>query len=258
MVISTVKIIYVVLFTAFVSSLEILFAPFHRTGKLFHALARFHATGTLKGCGVRVSAEGLDRVDFSRSHIYVANHASYFDIPAVLAGIPDQIRIVYKKELERIPIFGWGLKFGKTYVPIERTGSHDSMQSLDRAADRIRTGASVLLFAEGTRTRDGNLQPFKRGPFYLAVRSGVPVVPVAIKGSYAILPRHSWRVRPGRITLVLGDPIDPPNANGKESELALRDRVRSAIEQNLRTTGTSPSAVDMGKHKESRAMEGET
>lgn len=256
MLTSTVKIIYAILFTALVSSLELLFVPFHRTGRLFHALARFHAAGILKGCGVRVAVEGLDRLDLSRSHIYVSNHASYFDIPAVLAGIPDQIRIVYKKELEKIPVFGWGLKFGKTYIPIERAGSHDAMASLDRAAERMRSGASVLLFAEGTRTPDGNLQQFKRGPFYLAVRAGVPVVPVAINGSYAILPRHTWRVRPGRITLVLGDPIDPPTANGKESELILRDQVRSAIQRNLRSV-QSPSYSSALKSSDAGEAAGE-
>jgi 1-acyl-sn-glycerol-3-phosphate acyltransferase len=107
------------------------------------------------------------------------------------------------------------------------------MQSLDRAAERIRAGSSVLLFAEGTRSPDGNLQQFKRGPFNLAAKAGVPVVPVAINGSYRVLPRHSYRIRSGTITIVLGDPILPLKANGRNAELELRDRAYAVIERNL-------------------------
>jgi 1-acyl-sn-glycerol-3-phosphate acyltransferase len=174
--------------------------------------------------------EGLDRVDMSHSHIYVSNHASQFDIPAVIAGIPDQIRIVYKKELEKVPFFGWGLKYPKAYIGVDRGGGQEALQSLDAAAETIRNGASVLLFAEGTRSPDGRLQPFKRGAFNLAVKAGVPVVPLTINGSFSILSKNSLRLRPGTITLVLDEPIAPPARNGKETEMELRDRVHAAIE----------------------------
>ncbi|MBA4312178.1 MAG: 1-acyl-sn-glycerol-3-phosphate acyltransferase [Chlorobiaceae bacterium] len=234
MILSLLKILFAILNTAFVAILELIITPFHRTGKLFHTLARFWAYGILKVCGVKVKVEGIENVDFSRSYIYVSNHASQFDIPAVVAGIPDQIRIVYKKELEKIPIFGWGLKYGKTYIGIDRGRGQDAIQSLEDAANKIRNGASVLLFGEGTRSADGKLQQFKRGPFNLALRAGVPIVPVAINGSYKVLPKHSFRIRPGTITLVLSSPIKPPENEGKEAELALRDEVRAAIERNLK------------------------
>jgi 1-acyl-sn-glycerol-3-phosphate acyltransferase len=234
MILSFLKILFAIFNTAFIATLELIITPFHRTGKLFHTLARFWAYGTLKVCGVKVIVEGRENVDFSRSYIYVSNHASQFDIPAVVAAIPDQIRIVYKKELEKIPIFGWGLKYGKTYIGIDRGRGQDAIQSLEKAASRIRNGASVLLFGEGTRSPDGKLQQFKRGPFNLAMRAGVPIVPVAINGSYKILPKHSFRIRPGTITLVLSSPIKPPENEGKEAELKLRDEVRAAIERNLK------------------------
>lgn len=234
MILSILKILFAIFYSLLMGSLELVFIPFHRTGKLFHAIATAHARGVLAVSGVRVKVEGVDRVTFDRSYIYVANHASFFDIPAVIAGIPDQIRIVYKKELERIPLFGWGLKYGKTYISIDRRKGQDAAQSLEEAVSKIRNGASIILFAEGTRTSDGTLQPFKRGPFHLAVRAGVPIVPVTIKGSYRILPRHSWRVRPGIITLVLDKPIEPPKANGKLTELGLRDTVHMIIENNLK------------------------
>ena len=231
MILSVLKLVFALLFSLFVGALELVVIPFDRTGNVFHAVARFHARVVLAVCSIRVNVEGLDRVNFSRSYIYVASHASFFDIPAVIYGIPGQIRIVYKKELEIIPIWGWALKLGKTYIGIDRKKGVDAIQSLEEAANKIRQGTSVLLFAEGTRTSDGKLQPFKRGPFNLAVRAGIPVVPLSINGSYRILPRNSWRIKPGTITLVLGTPIEPPAANGKESELKLRDEVYAVIRQ---------------------------
>lgn len=205
--------------------------PVDREGKLFHAIARAYSRMTLKFCGIKLRVACLDGVDFSRSYIYVSNHASQFDIPAVIAGIPDQIRIVYKRELEKIPFFGWGLKFPKVYIGIDRGGGQDALHSLDAAAEKIRTGASVLLFGEGTRSPDGKLQAFKRGAFYLAVKAGVPVVPLTINGSFAILPKKSLRLRPGTITLVLDKPIEPPAQDGKETEMKLMEQVASAIQQ---------------------------
>ena len=234
MIVSVVKLVAIILWTACISAIEILITPFHRTGKLFHALARIHARGMLAVAGVKLRVEGLENVDFSRSYIYVANHASLFDIPAVLAGVPDQIRIVYKKELERIPLFGWGLKYGKTYISVDRASGSDAVRTLEDAAAKIRHGASVILFAEGTRSPDGRLQQFKRGAFNLAVKAGIPVVPLTINGSWNILKKKSFTIRPGIITLVLSKPIEPPAADGKESEFRLCDDVRLAIERNYK------------------------
>ena len=227
------RLVILVLFTVFVSTLEILAVPFHRTGRIFHQLARFHARGVLALSGVKLTTSGTGGLDLSRNYVFVSNHASYFDIPAVLAGIPQDIRLVYKKELHRVPFFGWGLKLGKTYIAIDRGQSSDAMQTIEATARRIREGSSVLLFAEGTRSADGKLQPFKRGPFNLAVKAGIPVVPVTIIGSNRVLPRDAWKVAPGPISLVVDAPIPPPGVNGKEAELRLRDSVRDVILRNL-------------------------
>jgi 1-acyl-sn-glycerol-3-phosphate acyltransferase len=216
----------------FFAALELIVIAIRKNDRVFHALARGWAHSTLWMCGVKVKVHGLELVDPTRHYVYVSNHASMFDIPAILASIPDQIRILYKKELNWVPVFGWGLKYGKTYIGIDRGRGQEAVQSLEAAAAKIRDGASVILFGEGTRTPDGRIQPFKRGPFSLAARANVPVVPVTINGSYDILPRGSWRIRPGRITLVLSPPI-PPQAAGKEGELALRDLTSAAIANNL-------------------------
>ncbi|HEV8539246.1 MAG TPA: lysophospholipid acyltransferase family protein [Bacteroidota bacterium] len=230
---SVFKLVFALVFTTIISALIVICALFDHTGTSFHRLTKVFAHTLLRVCGVKITVAGVDKIPFDRSYVYVSNHASYFDIPAVIAAIPDRLHIVYKKELERIPIFGWGLKYGRTYIGIDRGRGLDAAQSLEDAATRIRNGASVLMFAEGTRSQNGMLQPFKRGPFNLAMKAGAPVVPVAIHGSYGVLPRNSWRIRTGTISLTLGEPITPMQANGRESEIALRDEAHSVIQRNL-------------------------
>ncbi len=213
------------------AAIEILMLPIdYRRGRVFHALARFWARAILVLCGVRVRVRGLEMIDLSQSYVFVSNHASMLDIPCILAGIPHQIRIVYKKELEVIPVFGWGLKWG-SYISIERGHSAKAMKSLEEAAQKIRNGASVLLYAEGTRTQDGALQPFKRGAFNLALRAGVPVIPLTVNGSYHLLRKRSIVIQPGTVDLILGAPIPVQGEMGKEAELRLMDQVRAAIEK---------------------------
>lgn len=195
---------------------------------MFHAIARWWARTVLRLCGVRVRVRGLENVDFSRNYVYVSNHASMFDIPVIVSSVPDQIRIIYKKELEVIPFFGWGLKFG-SYIGIDRGRGSKALRSLDSAVEKIRRGASVLMYAEGTRTLNGKLQQFKRGAFNLALRAGTPVVPLTVNGSFTILPKHSMNVRPGNVELVLGIPVPVPRGDGKEAELELMQDVHAAI-----------------------------
>jgi 1-acyl-sn-glycerol-3-phosphate acyltransferase len=199
-----------------------------RRGRVFHASSRLWARLVLFVCGVKVQVKGLQHVQQSQNYIYVSNHASMFDIPCIVAGIPDQIRIVYKKELEVIPVFGWGLKWG-SYISIDRSRRSSAMRSLDQAAKKIRDGASVLLYAEGTRTLDGKLQPFKRGAFKLAVKAGVPVVPLTINGTFHMLRKRSIVIRPGTAELILERPIPVNSKDGRTSEMQLMEQVHEAI-----------------------------
>jgi 1-acyl-sn-glycerol-3-phosphate acyltransferase len=212
------------------------------SGRTYHWSARSWARFILWIFRIRITVKGEDRLDRSRHYIYVSNHASGFDIPAVLAGLNDQIRIVLKKELTRIPIWGWALKYGY-YIPIDRSNAKNALQSLEQAARRMREGASVLLFAEGTRTRDGNLQPFKRGAFSLAVKSEVPVVPLTINNSYGIQPKGEFRVRGGSVDLVLDDPIPTAGASGLSDDRRLMERVHKVIERNyMRPRSVQPDS----------------
>ena len=214
------------------SLLALISIPLDGTGRLYHWSAWAWSKTILWLFRITVRVDGLEHIKNRKTVIYVANHASWFDIPAMVVGVPDQIRIVFKKELTWVPIWGWALKYGP-YVAIDRGKPKDALKSLDKAAEQIHRGASVLLFAEGTRTRDGKLQPFKRGAFALAVRSGVPVVPVTINNSYRILPKGSLNVRPAEIQLVLDRPIEMTGKPGKDSEKELMEVVHEAITQHF-------------------------
>jgi 1-acyl-sn-glycerol-3-phosphate acyltransferase len=201
---------------------------FDRSGKHYHWVSRTWSRLVLPVVGVRIRVRGMEHLEPGQSYIYVTNHASMVDIPVVSAGVPDELRIVYKRELEKIPLFGWGLRMSN-YIGIDRGSSPESRRSLDEAVEKIRKGASVLMFAEGTRTSNGKLQPFKRGAFHLAIRSGVPVVPLTINGSFGIVPKHSFRIRSGVVELVFSEPISTSGSEGKDAELKLMEQVRTAI-----------------------------
>jgi len=232
MIVTIVKGIIVLLLAIPFSLLALFSIPLERSGRLYHWSAYAWSKIILWIFKVKVMVRGLEHIQGKEHVIYVANHASWFDIPAMITGIPDQIRIVFKRELTVVPIWGWALKWGP-YIEIDRTNAKDALKSLDKAAAQIRKGASVLLFAEGTRTKDGKLQPFKRGAFALAARSGVPVVPVAINNSFRILPKGSLRIRPADIELVLDQPIETVGMGGKDAERTLMDKVHQAIEKNF-------------------------
>lgn len=230
MIITILKIILVFPITLLFSLIALFSIPFQKSGRLYHWSARTWSKWILKMFGIEVFVEGLEHLDASKHYIYISNHASMFDIPAVLAGIPDQIRIVLKKELTYVPIWGWALKYGH-YISIDRRNPKDALVSLERAADTMRKGASVLLFAEGTRTRDGKLQPFKRGAFALATKSGVPIVPVTINGTFRILPKGSLNIRPTDIHVVLDKPIETGDIGSKAAEKELMEKVHKILER---------------------------
>jgi 1-acyl-sn-glycerol-3-phosphate acyltransferase len=225
---SLLKSVALVVVTVLVAALAILLLPFNRRGRAFHWCARTWAQLVLRITPVRVRTKGLEHLRARETYIYAANHASYYDIPALISVFPDQIRIVFKKELTRLPVFGWAMKLG-SYISIDRGDSREALESLEKAAQEIREGSSVLLFPEGTRTRNGKMQPFKRGAFALAVRSRVPIVPVTVNGSFSILPKKGLKINPGNIEVVLHPPIATNGCSGKEGEMQLLEHVRSVI-----------------------------
>lgn len=170
-------------------------------------IARRWSRILLRAAGVTVEVEGAERFDKDAAHIMVANHSSWFDVFALAGYLPAHFRFVAKQELSKIPIFGraW-LECG--HISIDRSDRQAAVESLDLAGERIRKeNLDIVLFAEGTRSPDGKLQRFKKGAFVLALKAGVPVVPVAIMGTRDVMPKGRWRVRAGKVQIRIGDPI---------------------------------------------------
>lgn len=230
MISTLLKIVFLFFVTFILSCIALISIPLDKSGRVFRWCAVVWSKIILKTFGIRLHIKGLENIDRTKHYVFVSNHASMFDIPAVLAGIPNEVNLVFKKELSRVPIWGWALRYGH-FIMIDRSNPRDAIESLDRAAQSIRNGKSVLLFAEGTRTRDGKLQPFKRGAFTLAVKSKVPVVPVTINNTFSILPKGSLNIRPRDIEVILEHPIPTDELNGKEGEQVLMEHVHRAIEQ---------------------------
>jgi 1-acyl-sn-glycerol-3-phosphate acyltransferase len=192
---------------------------------------------TVAGC--RLSSAGRDNVPDNGPCILLCNHASVVDIWAMLLLSPPRTRFVAKDELFRMPFLGWALRVSG-FVPIDRSNRERAVASLKQAAATVEAGQSILMFPEGTRSRDGRLLPFKRGAFHLALEAGVPVVPVTILGSFDRIPRTRFRARPGPVEVVFDRPIDvtpyrPADVRG------LSDRVREVLARRL---GEVPAAGD--------------
>jgi 1-acyl-sn-glycerol-3-phosphate acyltransferase len=157
--------------------------------------------------------------------VFASNHESALDIWVLFAALPRGFRFIAKQELFRLPIFGWYLSMGG-HIPVDRTNRASAVASLRRAGMTVRAGTSLVVFPEGTRSRDGRIQPFKKGPFVVAKEAGVPVIPVAISGSGAITPSKVVAVYPGTIRIAAGDPVDPSRFADKDALLAeVRGRI---------------------------------
>jgi 1-acyl-sn-glycerol-3-phosphate acyltransferase len=181
----------------------------------------------LAASGARVRYHHPERLHAQPTCIFIANHQSMVDIWAMLRVLPAPTRFVAKRELFRIPVFGWALA-ASGCIPIDRADRAEAIRSLRRAADRIRAGRPVVLYPEGTRSRDGRLQPFKKGAFHLALAAGVPVVPVAITGAFRVLPPGSLRVTPGPVDVWVEPPIDVARWQPRD-HAGLRSAVQSVI-----------------------------
>lgn len=211
-------------------------------------LGRLWSDLLLRVCGIEVRRIGLDRGTSRMPCVFVSNHASVVDIWALLISVPDATRFVAKDALFRVPIFGWALA-ASGFIPIDRTNRARAMDSLERAAARIREGRPILVFAEGTRSPDGRLLPFKKGAFHLAIAAGVPIVPVTVRGSAARIPARALRVFPGPpVDVVFDEPVETAGlGRGDVDDLVARVRgtiaARLAEGPEARATGDGRQAA---------------
>jgi 1-acyl-sn-glycerol-3-phosphate acyltransferase len=195
-------------------------------------LARAWSHWVTSFAGVKIVVENRANLVPNQPYVFMANHASSLDIWAVFVAIPRRIRLIAKKQLARIPLFGWVMWAGR-FIFIDRQNGVAARRSIEVAGQRIHDGVSVLIFPEGTRTRDGTLGPFKKGGFHLAIKAGVPIVPVALRGTRELMPAGSLLLRSGTMTVIIGEPIATQGLSDDE-RVTLSDRVRSAVESMLR------------------------
>jgi 1-acyl-sn-glycerol-3-phosphate acyltransferase len=205
-----------------------LLAALGKGGKAVHQwVAVPWARTILRVCAIKVRVTGAKNVDPGVPRIYMSNHQSYFDIFALLAFLPLHFKFILKQELMGIPLFGLAMKKAG-YIGLERGEPRKAIKSLNEAAEKMRKGASVVIFVEGTRSPDGSLLPFKKGGFNLALRAGCDIVPVVIKGSHRIVPKGSLKINSGSFDLHIGQPI-PIKGLSKRDIPDLMERVRGAI-----------------------------
>lgn len=215
--------------TLFWGSIAIIVSIFNRTGNLSHLVARMWGRSILFVSRVKVQVQGLSHIDPAKAYIYMPNHLSNFDIPVLLAYLQVQFRWLAKAELFKIPVFGYAMKRAG-YISIDRSNRKSAFESLKRTARVLQHGVSVLIFPEGTRSRDGNLGPFKKGGFVTAVESDATIVPVIIHGTWEIMSKTGLRVKPGHVIVEIKPPIETRNYTRKTLP-DLMDQVRLAISQ---------------------------
>src|SRR5439155_6119917 len=181
-------------------------------------------TNLCRVCGIEVTTRGGDDVRWSEPLIVMANHQSYVDIPVLYAAMPEPFGMLAKQELFRVPVFSAAMR-GMRCVPIDRDNRRQSFESLRQAADQMRSGQSIVVFPEGTRSEDGCIQELKKGPFYLAEMAKVPIVPVGIRGTRHSLAKDGIFVRSGQVHVAIGVPILQ-----EKTGQGARDRTRDAVE----------------------------
>jgi 1-acyl-sn-glycerol-3-phosphate acyltransferase len=221
----------VVVFTVVLGICAFLTFPFDRRGNVIHRYARLWGWLILQANGVRVQVRGLEHVDHRQPAIYMCNHQGTFDIFVLLANLPIQFRWVAKVGLFRIPVLGWAMSTAG-YISLDRSKRKRAYRGIEIAARKIREKNSVVMFPEGSRSYDGTLQPFMNGGFTLALRAGVPICPITIDGSWALMPRTTLRIKRGTVRIVIGQPIKTAGLTMKDRKRLMRE-VEEKIRANL-------------------------
>jgi 1-acyl-sn-glycerol-3-phosphate acyltransferase len=186
----------------------------------------------LRLSGVRVRVKGRERLDPAQPYVFIANHRSYLDTAAIFCYVGRRIGLIAKKELLRVPVLGYGMGYVNV-IAIDRSNRERAIETMRAATERLRSGISFAVFAEGTRARPGELLSFKKGGFYMAVEAGVPIVPVAIKNTDALMGKGMGEARPGTIEMVILPPVETIGLSTDEHVEALIARVHASIADEL-------------------------
>lgn len=219
------------LYTFLCGAVSLAGSLFDSTGRFQHACARVWSGWILGTSGIRVQSSGLENVDVTRPHVFCANHSSLMDTPVIFTQVPVQFRILAKDVLFHLPFLGWHLR-RSGHLPVDRKSPKAALRSFDAAAVSIRQGASMVFFPEGTRSRTGgdtgDTGEFKHGAALLAIKAGVPLLPVAIQGTRGVLKPDSLHVRPGQVHVTFGTPIPTAGMTHRDAG-PLTQTARDAI-----------------------------
>ena len=224
----------------------LLIAPWDAKKYIIHRICRIWGASIFHLCGIQLIGNSCNALPGKGPYIIMANHQSHLDPPLLLWQLPLHIRFIAKVELFSIPLFGLAMRLVGN-IPIDRHNRKRAIESLERAAEKIQRGASVLIFPEGTRSSvpEGPLLPFKKGGFMLALQAKVPIIPIGIAGTGSCLPKGSWLIRPGKVSYCIGDPIVTEELTIKDRDVLMK-RVYESI-QNLKSK--AQKAIFRGKEK---------
>ena len=229
-----IRLFFLALFTGFCSILALIFILIDRSFNLYFWLSRFFSGGILWISGIKLNITGLENFDHSKTYVYVSNHSSQYDIMTMQKSVPNRMSIVFKKELAKIPLFGWQLYLGP-YVMIDRTNIERALKSIEEAKKLMKEkNVSILVFAEGTRSKTGEIQEFKRGAFRMASAVGYPIIPVTISGSNKIMPKGTFKLKPGIISVHFDKPITTEYIKSRQDEINLMNQVRDVVLKNYK------------------------
>ena len=219
--------------TVYTALVVILIGMFKRHSRFsYQRVVRPWARAIMWASGARVEVEGLENIRPGDSYIIVSNHQGNMDIPLLIAELPIPMTIIAKTELFRIPLFGQGMR-AVGILEIDRSNRQQSFATLRRAAEIIRSEQiAILAFPEGTRSESGRLKPFKKGPFVLAIQSQIPLLPVSVSGTFPMMPKHTLKIQPGPVKLVVHPPV-PVCDYPFEQRSALVDKIHHTIAAGL-------------------------
>jgi len=230
--ITALKLFLIAVHTFICSIFAMIFAVTDRSHTLYFKLSKYFSGGVLWLSGIKLEVTGLDNFDKNKTYVFVSNHSSQYDIVVLQKTIPNRMAMIFKKELAKIPFFGWQLAMGP-YVMIDRENYEKALKSIEEAKQKMeKQNISIVVFAEGTRSKTGDIQPFKRGAFRLATQVGYPIIPTAIVGSNKIMPKGTFKIRRGTIKVHFEKPIQSEGNVTRQEEIDLMNKVRDIIVRN--------------------------
>lgn len=230
--ITLIRLFFIVIHALICSILAMIFSIIDRSHSLYFKLSKYFSGGILWLSGIKLKVTGLENFSPEKTYVFVSNHSSQYDIVVLQKTIPNRMAMIFKKELAKIPIFGWQLSMGP-YVMVDRQNFEKAMESIKEAKEKMeKQNICIVVFAEGTRSKTGEVQPFKRGAFRLASQVGYPIIPTTISGSNKIMPKGTFKLKPGIIHVHFDEPILTDNIKSRQDEIDLMNKVRDTVIRN--------------------------